>query len=82
MVNSTIGIEIIEREGTNHLVLIRSAMNRHLQRIKQANPRGFLDQFDSQTPDLCIQVAQELGGTVQEREDGTFVFNFASASIS
>lgn len=82
MVNSTINIEIVEREGTNHLVLIRSAMNRHLQHIKKVNPRGFMDQFDAQTPDLCLQVAQELGGTVREREDGTFVFNFSSIPIS
>jgi len=82
MVNSTIDFEIIEREGTNHLVLVRTAMNRHFSRIKKANPRGFMDQFESQIPDLCIQVAQELGGTVQEREDGTFVFNFASTPIS
>jgi hypothetical protein len=36
MVNSTIDFEIIEREGTNHLVLVRTAMNRHFSRIKKA----------------------------------------------
>ena len=75
-------LEIIENIGTNHQSAIVAALNRHFARIKQANPRGILDQFETQLSILSIEVAQELGGVVEELPDDVVRFNFTPISTS
>lgn len=75
-------IEVAERDGADHLPLITDELNRRFLAIKERNPRGYLDQFDSQVANICIDVAGELGGTVEETDNGTFRFNFLGCHLT
>ena len=42
--------------------------------IKTANPRGFLDQFESQLPAIMLEIGQGLGLQVREEAGDKFIF--------
>lgn len=70
-------IEVIDRKGADHFPLIIDALNARFFATKKQNPRGYLDQFEAQMELHCLEVAQELGGTAEIRQDGTCQFNFS-----
>jgi urate oxidase len=68
-------IKVRERKGDNHLVLITDKLNKRLEETKRRNPRGFLDQFDSQLDGHFVDIAQELGGRLEfAGEEYVFLF--------
>lgn len=70
-------IEVVSGDGKITEQHVTEKFNQRFQEIKQRNPRGFLDQFEQQLELIAIEVAQELGGTVDIDGD-SFLFNFTS----
>ena len=68
-------VKVLEREGTDHLPAILAELNVRHAETKRRNPRGFLDQFESQLETHCLEVAQQLGGTYEPQGDD-HVFRF------
>jgi len=63
-------IEIIEPEDTNHLPKIVQKLNERFTTQEQAEQRLELN---------CLEIAQELGGTVEIKD--CIVFNFSHANF-
>jgi len=70
-------IEVIDREGTDHFPPIVKALNARFLATKERNPQGYLDQFEARMELHCLEIAEEMGGTAEIKQDGTCRFNFS-----
>lgn len=60
---------------------VMQALDNEYKRIKAANPRGYMDEFESRFEDICMDIAQKMNATIAYRKDGTAVFNFSGMSV-
>lgn len=74
-------IEVIDHEGANHFPLIVEALNTRFFATKERNPQGYLDQFEARMELHCLEIAGEMGGTAEIKQDGTCRFNFSGYQV-
>lgn len=72
-----INIVTDESDRRDHLKLVVDAMNEVLQRIKESDPLGYLDNFDSRQETILTEVVHSLGGTV-EFKSSEIICNFSN----
>ena len=77
-------IEIVAPEGTGITTkTITDKMNKRFFEIKDANPLGFMDQFDQQFDMICMDIAAENNGVYDRQEiDGKEELLFVYGGVS
>ena len=74
-------IETVMREGQpDPLPQIVAALNKRFDQIRQANPNGFLDEFESRIETLCVEVGLEMGAEVEIKLDSV-LFNVSGVKL-
>jgi hypothetical protein len=64
-------------EKINYFDLVVKQLNAFHANLKRTNPRGYLDQFDQQWENICLDIAMSLGGTVDFKDNNfTACFTF------
>jgi len=76
----TINIVQTEQDKRDYLPEIQQRLQTRFLKIKERNPRGYLDQWDSQFDNICMEVATEMGGRTEYRNN-ELVFNFSPYSV-
>lgn len=75
---STMQVEVFQREtdGRDYLKMICAVLSRRLQAMQDRNPQGYLDAFESREGLEAMEVAQELGGRVEQGQDEVYRIRF------
>ena len=71
----TITVSQSEDDPTDHLSKITAALNIQFQKIKTANPRGYLDEFENRLETIAMEIAFAMGARF-EVTDESLVFHF------
>ena len=57
-------IIVFDQPGVDHYPEVKRRLDERFNRIKESNPRGFLDSFESQFETICMDIALDMGGKI------------------